>query len=186
MHCCPYKISHVQELFPSDLPARETCSKKFLLTWKWTKNGRRKFCGQTKPISIWHANTQNGRIWATENPLETQPVPLHNAKVTVWYGFTVSFIIRSYFFKETNALGPVTVTVSDQRYECLLRNHAILALQRSGCVDWIFFMQDGATPHIAKPVKQLLKRHFGNSRIINRHFTTVWPFRLPDLIPCDF
>ncbi|GFV95408.1 uncharacterized protein TNCV_4574101 [Trichonephila clavipes] len=37
-----------------------------------------------------YVNTQNRRIWATENPLETQPVPLSPAKVTVWCGFTAS------------------------------------------------------------------------------------------------
>ncbi|GBN77041.1 hypothetical protein AVEN_208727-1, partial [Araneus ventricosus] len=57
----------------------------------------------------------NCRIWATENPLETQPVPLYPAKVTVWCGFTASFIIGPYFFEETGALGPVTITVTGQR-----------------------------------------------------------------------
>jgi hypothetical protein len=47
-------------------------------------------------------------------------------------------------------------------------------------------MQDGAPPHIAKPVMQLLKRHFGNNRLISRHCPTAWPPRSPDLNPCDF
>lgn len=133
-----------------------------------------------------YVNTQNCRIWATENPLATNPVPLHPAKVTVWCGFTASFIIGPYFFEETGALGPVTVTVTGQRYACLLRNHVIPVLQQRGCVDGIIFMQDGAPPHIANPVKQLLRRHFGNARIISRHFPTAWPPRSPDLNPCDF
>ena len=37
LHCYPYKISHVQELFPSDLPARDLLPKN-LFSWKWTKN----------------------------------------------------------------------------------------------------------------------------------------------------
>ncbi|GBL59710.1 hypothetical protein AVEN_155745-1, partial [Araneus ventricosus] len=45
---------------------------------------------------------------------------------------------------------------------------------------------DGAPPHIANPVKQLLKQHFGNARIISRHFPTAWPSRSPDLNPRDF
>ncbi|GBM66465.1 hypothetical protein AVEN_146293-1 [Araneus ventricosus] len=121
-----------------------------------------------------------------KNPFETQPVPLHPAKVTVWCGVTESFIIGPYFFEETGALGPVTVTVTDQLYECLLRNHVIPALKQRGYVDRIIFMQDGAPPHIGNPVKQLLKRHFGNARIISGHFPTVWPSRSPDLNPCDF
>ena len=31
LHCYPYKISHVQELFPSDLPAREIFTLEFLV-----------------------------------------------------------------------------------------------------------------------------------------------------------
>ncbi|GBN11659.1 hypothetical protein AVEN_102859-1 [Araneus ventricosus] len=47
-------------------------------------------------------------------------------------------------------------------------------------------MQDGAPPHIATPVKQLLNLHFGNDRIICNHFPTACPPRSPDLNPCDF
>ncbi|GBM60296.1 hypothetical protein AVEN_81653-1 [Araneus ventricosus] len=46
-------------------------------------------------------------------------------------------------------------------------------------------MQDGAPPHIATPMKQLLNLHFGNDRNISRHFPTVWPPRSPALNPCD-
>ncbi|GFU19183.1 uncharacterized protein TNCV_4397671 [Trichonephila clavipes] len=100
-----------------------------------------------------------------ENPLATQPVPLHPTKITVWCGFTVSFIIGSYFFKETGAFGPVTV--NGQRYECLLHNYVSQDFQQRGCADGIIFMQDGASPHIANPVKQLLKEHFINARFIS-------------------
>ncbi|GBN58893.1 hypothetical protein AVEN_84747-1 [Araneus ventricosus] len=183
LHCYPYKISHVQELRPSDLPARETFALEFLarmeLPWKIVRTDKAHF------HLTGYVNTQNCRIWATENPLETQLVPLRPAKVTVWCGFTASFIMGPYFFEETGALDPVTITVTGQRYECLLRNHVIPALQQLGYVDRIIFMQDGAPPHIANPVKQLLKRHFGTARIISRHFPTAWPFRSPDLNPCD-
>ncbi|GBM41710.1 hypothetical protein AVEN_173115-1 [Araneus ventricosus] len=47
-------------------------------------------------------------------------------------------------------------------------------------------MQDGAALHIATAVKQLLNLHFGNNRIISRHFATAWPPRSPDLNLCDF
>ncbi|GBM00545.1 hypothetical protein AVEN_77355-1 [Araneus ventricosus] len=73
LHCYPYKISHVQELFPSDLPARETFALEFLARmeldnewpWKilWTDEAYFHLTG--------YVNTQNCRIWATENPLET-------------------------------------------------------------------------------------------------------------------
>ena len=63
----------------------------------------------------------------TDNPLETQPISLHSAKVAVWCSFTASFTIGPYFFEETGALVPVTAIVTGQHYECLLRNHAIPA-----------------------------------------------------------
>ncbi|GBN41794.1 hypothetical protein AVEN_119727-1 [Araneus ventricosus] len=47
-------------------------------------------------------------------------------------------------------------------------------------------MQYGAPPYIATPMKKLLNLHFGNDRIISRHFSTTWPLRSPDLHPCDF
>ena len=98
-------------------------------------------------------------------------------------GFTASFITGPYFFEETGALSPATVTVTGQRYECLLCNHVIPALQLHGCKDRIIFMQHGAPSHITNPVKQLMKRHFG---IISRRLPITWPSRSPDLKLCDF
>ena len=47
-------------------------------------------------------------------------------------------------------------------------------------------MYDGASLFFANPLKQLLKRHFGNCKIISLHFPTASPSRSPDLYPCDF
>ncbi|GBM06498.1 hypothetical protein AVEN_58333-1 [Araneus ventricosus] len=55
-----------------------------------------------------------------------------------------------------------------------------------GCVNSAFFMQEGSPLQIATPVKQMLNLHFGNDRIISRHFPTAWPPRSPDVNPCDF
>ncbi|GBO00911.1 hypothetical protein AVEN_86610-1 [Araneus ventricosus] len=108
-----------------------------------------------------------------------QPLPHHSQKVTVWCGLTAAFIVGPFFFEDIGPSGPVTFTVNETRYESLLRNQLIPALQQRGCVD-------GAPPHIATPVKQLLNLHFENDRIISRHFPTAWPPRSPDLNPCDF
>ncbi|GBN73033.1 hypothetical protein AVEN_264718-1 [Araneus ventricosus] len=35
--------------------------------------------------------------------------------------------------------------------------------------------------HISIPVNELLNLHFGNDRIISRHFKTAWPPTSPDL-----
>ncbi|GFV86879.1 uncharacterized protein TNCV_2198311 [Trichonephila clavipes] len=42
-------------------------------------------------------NTHNCRIWETDNPHSTLQVPLHSPKVTVWCGFSSSFILGPYF-----------------------------------------------------------------------------------------
>ena len=79
------QISHMQKVFSSDLPAREVLALEFLSRmevneewpWKvlWTDEAHFYLTG--------YVNTQNHQIWATENPLKTQPVPLHPAKITV-------------------------------------------------------------------------------------------------------
>ncbi|GBN44701.1 hypothetical protein AVEN_44808-1 [Araneus ventricosus] len=119
-----------------------------------------------------YVNTQNCRIWAKENPFGNQPLPLHSEKVSMWCWFTVSFIVGPFLFEEVSPEGPVTCTVNGLCYECLLRNHVIPELQECTCMDNTIFMQDGARPHIANPVKRLLNIHFGNDRIISRHFPT--------------
>ncbi|GBO17555.1 hypothetical protein AVEN_121746-1 [Araneus ventricosus] len=96
-----------------------------------------------------------------------QPLPLHSQNVTVWCGFTAAFIVDTFFSEEIGPSGPLTCTVNGTRYESLLRNQLIPALQQRVCVDSIIFMQDGAPLHIATPVKQLLNLHFGNDRIIS-------------------
>ncbi|KFM75906.1 Transposable element Tcb1 transposase, partial [Stegodyphus mimosarum] len=45
---------------------------------------------------------------------------------------------------------------------------------------------DGAPPHIARRVKDLLRASFGDDRVLSRHFRHAWPPRSPDLSPCDY
>ncbi|GFW33252.1 uncharacterized protein TNCV_2859301 [Trichonephila clavipes] len=47
-------------------------------------------------------------------------------------------------------------------------------------------MQDGAPPHITRCVKDVLKHHFIEERVISRQIRHLWPPRSPDLNPCDF
>ncbi|GBL74765.1 hypothetical protein AVEN_243630-1 [Araneus ventricosus] len=106
--------------------------------------------------------------------MHSKPLPLHSLKVTVWRGFTAAFIVGPFFFEEIGPSGPVTCTVNRTRYESLLRTQIIPALKQRGCVDSAIFLQDGAPPHIATPVKELLNLHFGNDRIISHYFTTAF------------
>ncbi|GBN13816.1 hypothetical protein AVEN_182781-1 [Araneus ventricosus] len=80
-----------------------------------------------------------------------QPSPLHSQKVTVWCGLR-AFIVGPLFSEEIGPSGPVTCTVNGTRYESLLRNQLIPALQQRGCVDSTIFMQDDVPPHIVTPL----------------------------------
>ncbi|KMQ82897.1 transposable element tc3 transposase [Lasius niger] len=188
LRCYPYKITHVQQLLPADLKSRESFALQFLARMEVDKEWPWNILWSDEAHFHLHGsvNTQNCRIWATENPFHLHSLPLHSEKVTVWCGITATFIVGPFFFEEITPAGPVTCTVTGKRYEALLRNHVLPALQQRQCVDRTIFMQDGAPPHIATSVKQLLRAQFGVDRIISRHFPTTWPPRSPDLNPCDF
>ncbi|GBM04510.1 hypothetical protein AVEN_197911-1 [Araneus ventricosus] len=181
LQCYLFKITHVQELVPTHLPKREAFALQFLArmevhdAWPWsilwTDEAHFHLQGSV--------NTKNCRIWARENPFQMQPLPLHSQKVTVWCGFTATFIVGPFFFEDFGPSCPVTCTVNG-RYESLLSNQLIPTPQQRGCVDSTIFMQCGAPPHIATPVKQLLNLHFGNDRIMSRNFPTAWAPRSPD------
>ncbi|GBM67333.1 hypothetical protein AVEN_97308-1 [Araneus ventricosus] len=149
-------------------------------------HGHGTFCGQTKPISISKVlSILEISEYGEERIRSECNLPLHSQKVTVWCCFTAAFIVGLFFFEEIGPSRPVTCIVNGTRYESLLRNQFIPALQQPGCVDSTIFMQDGTPSHIATSVKQLLNLQFGNDRIISRYFPTAWPPRSPDLNPCD-
>ncbi|GFX66107.1 transposable element tc3 transposase [Trichonephila clavipes] len=184
----PYKLQFVQELLPHDFETRHLFSLQFLAhlevhpEWPWN--------------ILWtdeadfhldsSVNTHNCRIWETDSPHSTLRVPLHSPKVTVWCEFSASFILVPYFFEELGAGGPVSCSITGQRYASLLRNKIIPDLQASQCLSRIIFMQDGAPPHITRCVTDVLKHHFTKERVINHQFRHLWPPRSPDLNPCDF
>ncbi|GFT80280.1 uncharacterized protein TNCV_1189571 [Trichonephila clavipes] len=79
--------------------------------------------------------------------------------------------------------GPVTRSITGQRYASLLRNKIIPDLQARQCLSRIIFMQDGAPPHSTRCVKDVLKHHFTEERVISRQFRHLWSPRSPDLNP---
>ncbi|GFU35820.1 transposable element tc3 transposase [Trichonephila clavipes] len=184
----PYKLQFVQELLPHDFETRHLFSLQCLARlevdpewpWNilWTNEAHFHLDGSV--------NTHNCRIWETDNPHSTLRIPLHSPKVTVWCGFSASFILGPYFFEELYAGGPVTCSITGQRYASLLRNKIIPDLQARQCLSRIIFMQDGAPPHITRCVTDVIKHHFTEERGISRQFRHLWPFRSSDLNPCDF
>ncbi|GFY34451.1 uncharacterized protein TNCV_2821371 [Trichonephila clavipes] len=184
----PYKPQFVQELLQHDFETRHLLSLQFLARlevdpeWPWnilrTDKAHFHLDGSV--------NTHNCRIWETDNPHSTLRVPLHSPKVTAWCGFSASFILGPYFFEKLGAGGPVTCSITGQRYASLLRNKIISDLQARQCLSRTIFMQDGAPPHIIRCVTDVLKHHFTEERVISHQFRHLWPPRTPDLNPCDF
>ena len=136
-------------------------------------------CGQV--------NTWNTRIWGEENPHRFIEVPLHAEKVTVWIGFSANFILDPYFYQEFAENGNLrSVTVNSAQYCEMLEDYVIPQLAEMEVLDDAIWMQDGSPAHTTRVVTDLLRREFGNNRVISRKFPLSWPARSPDLTPCDF
>ncbi|GFV61245.1 uncharacterized protein TNCV_500371 [Trichonephila clavipes] len=63
----------------------------------------------------------------------------------------------------------------------LLQNNIIPELQARQAIQTVTFMQDGAPPHIALPMKRLLRSTSGEDCIISRYFNHLWTPTSPDL-----
>ncbi|KFM66509.1 hypothetical protein X975_13440, partial [Stegodyphus mimosarum] len=131
-------------------------------------------------------NTQNRRIWETSNPREYQSQPLHSPHVTVWCGFTASFILGPFFFEELCPVyGVKTCTITAARYLTLLRDHVVPVLQERHALPVVTFMQDDAPPHTARESRRSCW-NLSEDRVISRGCKIQWPSRSADLRPADF
>ena len=74
--------------------------------------------------------------------------------------------------------------LNNQAFPQLLgRNYNIDILRNNQHPLW--WVQDGAAPHRARPVRRRLQEVFGQ-RVIAMGHTIQWPPRSSDLTPCDF
>ena len=188
LNAYPYKIQRLQELKPGDNDLRETFALTFLARMEVEQNWPYNILWTDEAHFYMRGtvNTHNCRIWSTEIPHQVQQMPLNSPHVTAWIGFTATFMIGPYFCEEITPQGPKTCSVTAARYRKMLEDMVIPELQQRGCLATVTFQQDGAPPHIAREVQNLLRRHFTEDRIISRAFPTRWPPRSPDLTPCDF
>ena len=74
--------------------------------------------------------------------------------------------------------GHVTCIAISKPYESLLCNQIIPILQQFvACLNKIIFVQEGVPLQIAKPLMKLLKKYFGNDKIISCHFPATCPLK---------
>ncbi|GFU13804.1 uncharacterized protein TNCV_940051 [Trichonephila clavipes] len=71
---------------------------------------------------------------------------------------------RAFFFEEMRDSGFATATVMSERNADMLQNRIIPSQADKHLLERTIFMQDGAPPHIARRMKDLLRRSFGDDR----------------------
>lgn len=171
----PYKVTAMQELKPTDPGKRlEYC--------EWFNNFIQQngidvldetfFTDEAWFHLSGYMNSQNSRMWNTENPFCIHEEPLHSAKIGVWIGISRRRIVGPIFFNGT---------INAQRYCTDILYPFIGELELSEILNG-HFQQDSATAHTARVSMALLADVFGD-RIISQG---LWPPRSPDLTPPDF
>jgi len=174
MKLFPYKVTAVQEL-------KTAAHEKRIRYSEWLTN-----FNQMKTVDIldvtfftdedWfhlsgYVNTQNTRLWLSENPHALHEKPLHDQKLGVWVAISRRRIVGSLFFKET---------VNSKHY-CSMP-HDFIGLLEEDEITYSWFQQDGATVHTANNSMKILNEIFGE-HVISRN---LWPPRAPDLTPPGF
>lgn len=122
-----------------------------------------------------YVNSQNYRIWGTENPHQSVPKTLHSERLTIWVAVS-----------EKRLVGPFyrTGNIDQVVYRSIILDDFVPALTEANVdLSSVWFQQDNATPHTANATLALLNSLFG-PRVISRD--PRWPPRSPDLSPNDF
>jgi hypothetical protein len=139
----PYRAHVMHEL-------KEPEKEKRLQYSRWSEHfiqGGRDILGSF--LSWWfhlsgYINSQNSRIWSTENPHTFHERPLHSLKVGVWCAVSRWRIIGPILFSET---------ITAERYQELIMNFiSLLEADEQDC----WFQQDGAMAHRANSTMQML------------------------------
>ncbi|KAL4084269.1 hypothetical protein QTP88_028094 [Uroleucon formosanum] len=117
-----------------------------------------------------YVNSQNSRIWSTQNPHALHETPLHSQKIGVWCAISRRRIVGPIFFE---------TTVNSVVYQDIITQFiSLLEINEGDC--WL--QQDNATCHTSNRTMNFLRKFFGE-RIISKG---LWPPRSPDLTPPDF
>jgi len=123
-----------------------------------------------------HVNRHNCVYWSDTNPHFTITSQLNQPGITVWAGISSDGIVGPQFFDGT---------VTGERYLDKLKNFIIPALRQRPDFNNLYFQQDGAPPHYATVVRNLLDETFPD-KWIGRRGPIEFPPRSPDIMPMDF
>lgn len=177
----PYHFTPVQNLLPTDLPARlNFCNflnqkqdldpdfpKKILFTDEATFTRRGVF------------NWRNNHSWEQENPHAIRERHFqHEFSINIWCGIVGNFIIGPYELP-ARLNGNEYLRFLENDLPGMLEDVPLLIRQN------IWYMHDGAPAHYSIQVRNFLNQNFPN-RWIGRGSEFAWPPRSPDLNPMDF
>lgn len=172
-----YKIKTVHGLIPGDTDRR-------IRFCNWLINSQ-----NLLPLILWSdeshfnnngiSNRKNDHFWDTENPRQIRECRFQQRfSINVWLGILGDTIIGPYFYQGT---------LNGERYANFLQTQfedylddIPLQMRRD-----MWFQQDGAPPHNARIVKNILSEMFG-AKWIGNGGPINWPARSPDLSVLDF
>lgn len=176
-----YRFQNHQELLPQDPESRSNFCETTFEAINEDRILLNSICFTDECTFTLHGevNSQNCRYWSTENlRLYNATRTQHPQSINVWAGIIDRRIVGPFFID--GALNAV-------KYRQLLQERIIPALRQfeneTGRQVW--FQQDGAPPHYALTVREILNNQFGH-RWIGRGGGINWPARSPDLNPLDF
>lgn len=183
----PYKITILQELTEDDPDRRlQFCEQMMdLLDRNVLQIENVLFSDESTFMLNGEVNRQNCRYWADRNPHWMREGHTQRPeKVNVWAGIVGDRVIGPIFFQEN---------LNGARYLEFLQEEVVpnLAILFPDPIEAdvpnrnIWFQQDGAPPHFARPVREYLDDVFPD-RWIGRRGPYEWAPRSPDLTPLDF
>lgn len=172
----PYRVTAVQELLEIDYPRRlQFCNWFVNMNNNGELSQRVIFTDEAWFYKKGYLNSQNTRIWSSENPHVINEESLHPEKIGVWAAISQRRIIGPIFFQGT---------LTAQRYRTEILQPFVNQLHDDELQN-AYFQQDGAPCHCTAESLDYL-REFFDERIISRNNEIAWPTRSCDLTPCDF
>lgn len=171
----PYKMQSFQALLQTDHPRR-------LAYCQWFNNLMNNdllnltfFSDEAWFHLSGYVNSQNMRMWSTDNPHFFVESPLHTQKIGVWVAVSRRRIIGPIFYN---------FTVNAERYRNNILNEFVEQLDEDELQNG-YFQQDGATAHTTRETIDFL-REFFDDRLISLHTQVEFPPRSPDLTIMDY
>jgi hypothetical protein len=118
-----------------------------------------------------YVNSQNMRIWASENPHAFNETPIHPQKVGVWCAISAQRVNGPIFFEQT-----VNSEVYKDIFMAFMEKLDDIELTQG------YFQLDGATCHTSNESMALINSSFVDRVILNN----LWPPRSPDVMSREF